>query len=142
MRSRMNMYARCVGVYLLLCAAAFAQPVNQPPSTISCNATAQYAASTSGLTKIVTGVAGKIVYICGYTIHGGAAVNVGLSTGTGTNCATGTAALTPQYVLASGTDVTDSSPWFRGLQVPAATDLCINSSGAAAATAIVYYGQY
>jgi hypothetical protein len=142
MRRWMNIYTLGIYVYLALCAAALAQPVNQPPSTISCNATAQYAASTSGLTKIITGVAGKVVYICGYTIHGGAAVNVGLSSGTGTNCATGTAALTPQYVLASGTDITDSSSLFRGLQVPAATDLCINSSGAAAATAIVYYGQY
>jgi hypothetical protein len=103
---------------LLLSWGALAQPVNQPNSTVSCNAVAQYSAAAAALLRVVTGVAGKTIYICGYTIHGGGATNVGLSTGTGTNCATGTAALTPQYVLASGTDVTDSSPFFRGLQVP------------------------
>lgn len=127
---------------LLLCGGAFAQPVNQPSAPTSCNAVAQYSASAAALLRVVTGVAGKTIYICGYTIHGGGATNVGLSTGTGTNCATGTAALTPQYVLASGTDVTDSSPFFRGLQVAPSTDLCVNSSAAAAAQVIIYYGQY
>lgn len=127
---------------LLWAGIAQAQPVGQPSTVISCNATAQYSASAAALLRVVTGVANKITYICGYTIHGGGATNVGLSTGTGTNCATGTAALTPQYVLASGTDITDSSPYFRGLQVPALTDLCVNSSAAAAAQVIIYYGQY
>lgn len=127
---------------LLLSWGASAQPANQPTTTISCNAVATYSAAAAALLRVVTGVAGKIIYICGYTIHGGGATNVGLSTGTGTNCGTGTAALTPQYVLASGTDVTDSSPFFRGLQVPALTDLCVNSSAAAAAQVTIYYGQY
>jgi hypothetical protein len=127
---------------LLLPWGALAQPVNQPNATVSCNAVAQYSAAAAALLRVVTGVAGKTIYICGYTIHGGGATNVGLSTGTGTNCATGTAALTPQYVLASGTDVTDSSPFFRGLQVPPSVDLCVNSSAAAAAQVTIYYGQY
>lgn len=131
-----------LAIGLLWAGLAQAQPVNQPSAMISCNATAQYSASAAALLKVVTGVANKIIYICGYTIHGGGATNVGLSIGTGTNCGTGTAALTPQYVLASGTDVTDSSPYFRGLQVPALTDLCVNSSAAAAAQVIIYYGQY
>jgi hypothetical protein len=127
---------------LFLSWGASAQPVNQPNATISCNAVAQYSAAAAALLRVVTGVAGKTIYICGYTIHGGGATNVGLSTGTGTNCATGTAALTPQYVLASGTDVTDSSPFFRGLQVAPSVDLCVNSSAAAAAQVTIYYGQY
>lgn len=127
---------------LLFCGGAMAQPVNQPSAVTSCNAVAQYSAAAAALLRVVTGVAGRTIYICGYTIHGGGATNVGLSTGTGTNCATGTAALTPQYVLASGTDVTDSSPFFRGLQVPPSVDLCVNSSAAAAAQVTIYYGQY
>jgi hypothetical protein len=127
---------------LLLTAGAQAQGINQPGEAILCNTTAQYAASTSGLTKVITGVTGKRTYICGFVIQGGGAVNVGLSTGTGTNCATGTAAITPAFVLASGTVVADTSPYFRGLGAAAATDVCVSSSGAVASQVLVYYGQY
>lgn len=131
-----------LAVGLLLLSWGASAQVPQTGEVVHCNAAAQYAASTSGLTRIITGVAGKITYICGYNIHGGGAVNVGLSVGTGTNCATGTAAITPAFVLASGTDVSDSSSFHRGLGAAASTDVCVSSSGAVASQVVVYYGQY
>src|SRR5438046_2051765 len=107
-------YATGLFVYM---ASALAQPINAPPGPpIQCNATAIYDASTSGSTKIVTGVAGKVIYICGFTMmSGGASLGVKLQQGTGTNCGTGTTALTPAYLLTVGLNITESSNVFRGL---------------------------
>jgi hypothetical protein len=108
-------------------------------AAIECNQSASYDTNTSGSTKIVSGASKTVIYICGYTIVSGGTANVSLKSGTGTNCGTGTAAVTPAYSMVAQNRVSDDSPVWRGLLVPTGQDLCINSSAGVAIQAIVYY---
>lgn len=109
---------------------------------VACNLYAKYDASTNGDTQVVALVAGSSIYICGYGIHVGAsATNVKLEYGTGTNCATGTTALTPAWVLAISGDKTVMSPFYAGLSVPTGNALCINTSAGNPVQVEVYYAQ-
>ena len=84
------------------------------------------------------------IYICGYTIQGGASSTAGLEYGTKTTsvCDTGTTALTPAWTFGtSGGIITDNADYFRGLAVPAGSTLCIVST-TAAASVIIYYDNH
>jgi len=107
-----------------------------------CNRSVVYDASTSGSTKLITGATGKSIYVCGFHMFSGGTVNVKLVYGTGTNCGTGTAGLTPAYQFTAQTGIVDSSPLWRGILAPAAKDLCINASGGVAMQALVFYNQF
>lgn len=119
-------------------AMAFAAPA-AAQSALACNKTAIYDASTNGATKLVTGASTSPIYICGYQLFAGGTANVSLVTGTGTNCATGQAALTPAFPLVAQGGVADPSPFWRGLVVNSSTDLCIKTSAGVAVQGVVYY---
>ena len=123
---------------LLLPALARAQvgPVYPP---IQCNAAAQYSSSVAGTTQLVPLATGKAIYICGYDISAAAGSTLQLVYGTGSNCGTGTANVTPAF---TPTNTNDSSPFFRGLLVPLSNALCLTQTGAVAVQALVFYGQY
>lgn len=113
----------------------------QQQGAIYCSQNAQYDASTNGSTRIFTANATspRQVYICGYIINVGAtATNVQLKYGTGTNCGTGTANITPNFVLPIAANIDDPSPVFRGLLVPAGQDICLVTSAGNPVQAIVY----
>lgn len=113
-----------------------------PAQQLGCTSNAQYDASTNGATRIFTANATspRQVFICGYTINVGAvATNVGFSYGTGTNCGTGTTAITPAYVLAAGGQMFDDAGIWHGLTVPAGKDVCIVTSAGNPVQAILYY---
>lgn len=113
-----------------------------PAAAMQCTQAAIYDNNATGATKLVGGVAAQSIYVCGYTIVSGGTTNVSLKSGTGTNCATGTAAVTPAYSMAAQGHVFDNSPEWRGLTVPAGKDLCINSSGTTIAVqAVIFYRQ-
>lgn len=114
----------------------------QQVGAIYCSQNAQYDASTNGSTRIFTAnsASSAQVYICGFIIQNGAtATNVQLKYGTGTNCATGATALTPNFVLPIAGRIEDSSPVFRGLVSPAGKDVCLVTSAGNAVQAILYY---
>ena len=92
-----------------------------------CTSSTFYNASTNGSTQLVALSSGKIVYICGYTIIAAGTVNVQFTGGTGSNCASGTANLTPAYELTAGTVIVDSSTITRGLQTASSAALCIST---------------
>lgn len=135
-----------VGV-ALLCAALFG-PL-WPPSAraqqigaIYCSQNAQYDASTNGSTRIFTANAASSarVYICGFVIKNGAvATNVQFKYGTGTNCGTGTANLTPNFVMAIADRIEDGASLFRGLVSPAGNDICLVTSAGNPVQAMLYY---
>lgn len=108
---------------------------------LDCKQTAIYDASTNGATKLVTGAAAKRIYVCGYNIVGGGTASAGFVVGTGTNCATSQASLTPQYSMVAQSAVADSSDTWRGLQVDPGIDLCFKSSAGVAMQAIIFYTQ-
>lgn len=130
-------------LFLFLSSSALAQPVNAPGfAPVQCNKSAVYDTNANGLTELVALSAGKQIYVCGYTINSGGTVNVALKYGTGTACATGTTSLTPAYSMVAQEVITDSSPFFRGLNVPAGNALCLSTSAGVAVQAVVMYGQY
>jgi hypothetical protein len=114
-------------------------PGNPPPS---CNQSVVYDNALTGATKIISGVPGKITYVCGYVISANGAVGAGLVYGTGTNCATGRVLMTPVWQLVAQTHIDDVSPYWRGMSAPASNDVCINASAAIAVETVVYFGQY
>lgn len=118
-----------------------AQPFS-PYGGLLCNKTAQYSASTSGLTQLVAAVTGAPIYVCGYVINVGAtATNVGLSYGTGTNCATGTATLTPAFVLGVNGLLVDEAINGNSMYTPNSQALCISTSAGNPVNVIVRYAQ-
>lgn len=107
----------------------------------SCDSSAKYDASTSGSTQIIAGVSGRKVYFCGILFAtGGTATNVKLVEGTGTNCATSPADVTPAYQLAANDARGFMSPFWTGLVTATnANNVCINASAANAVQAQVFY---
>jgi hypothetical protein len=124
------------GVLLALLSPAIAQS-----GPVSCPSSAIYDASTNGATKLVTGLSTRTITICGYQLFAGGTASVSLVSGTGTNCGSNQAAVTPAYPLVAQTGVADQSPVFRGLQVGRSLDLCIKTSAGVAVQGVVYYSQ-
>lgn len=132
--------------FLLLLAGLFCPDPARAGATvtgIACQKSAIYDTNTNGATQLVA--AGAPIYVCGYTIATAAAVNVGLVTGTGTNCGTGQVKITPAFVFQATTagiaKLVDGAQQFRGLVAPAGQALCINTSAGSAVQAIVYFDQ-
>jgi hypothetical protein len=131
---------------LALLVAALLTAIPRPAHAqipISCTNTAVYDASTNGATQLVAASANARIYVCGYVIWSAATANVGLQSGTGTNCGTGTVNLTPAYRIASttGAGITALGN-YQGLSTTLNQALCINSSAGVAVQAMVYYAQY
>lgn len=108
---------------------------------IYCNQSAIYDASTNGATRLITAKTNKQVLICGFALFGGGTANVGLVTGTGTNCGTGQANVTPQFPLTAQVGVSDQAAAWRGLQVASGVDVCIKTSAGVAVQGVVYFNQ-
>ena len=115
------------------------QPIYNP---INCGQTAVYDASTNGKTQLVPAVAGRTTYVCGYTVFAAGTVAVSLTSGTGTNCGTTSANITPAYQLTTQTGVVDGTDIVRGLKTNSGEELCISTSLGVAVQAIVYYAQF
>ncbi len=121
---------------------ASAQGVS-PNQMFGCNQSAKYDASTSGATKLVTGVSNKQIYVCGWNLLASGTVNVSLVYGTGGTCGTGTTAITPAFQFTAQVSDVDHLPVYTGITpVPVNNDLCINASAGVAVQAVVYYTQF
>jgi hypothetical protein len=121
---------------LLLCGAAFAQ--GQP---LICNRTFQISQGAVALTKIIAGVSGQVISLCGWNAGAGAAAGTfQLQSGTGVNCGTGNATVTPIYSLGiNGVQVDHSI--YASISLPQGNDLCLVTTGTGPTTLIVYYLQ-
>lgn len=138
----MMRFLTALAVAVLLCAAPAHAQVN-PDQMFGCTQSAFYDASTNGSTKLVTGVVGKQIYVCGFLLFGGGTANVKLVYGTGGTCGSGTNAITPAFALIAQSQASDPRYLYAGLTpVPASNDLCINTSAGVAIQAIVYYSQF
>ena len=115
-------------------------------STISgaafCNRYYQTNQAAVALTKVISGVAGQSIQLCGWSLSGGAAASsASLSYGTGTNCATNTAVLQPLVNVAINGSYVDHIP-FVGQVVPVANDLCLVTTGTGPLSVVIYYSQF
>lgn len=100
------------------------------------------------LTKVISGVAGDSISICGWTLSGGAAASsAALSYGTGTNCGTGTTTLLPIHNLPINGGLVDHVD-FAQTPVPAVNasgvpiDVCLVTTGTGPITVVLYYAQF
>jgi hypothetical protein len=130
----MTRFLALVLAALLALAAPAAAQTGSATGVIQCNQSAFYDASTLGTTQIIApgtaGGVGQRIYVCGYTINVGAtATNVSLNYGTGSNCGTGTAGLTPVWVLAANQFMVDGQA-AAPLVAPPGSALCVTTSAA------------
>ena len=109
---------------------------------IGCGSSIAYDASTSGSTQLVALSGSTSIYVCGYSIIAAGTVNVKLIYGTGTACVTSPQNITPAWELTAQAGLVDGAAFFRGLRTTSGQELCINTNGAVAVQAIVYYTQF
>lgn len=121
---------------LLLAGGAQAQPVGAPQ--LSCNRVFQVSQAAVALTRIVTAGTTSIS-LCGWAYNsGGATSTAQLKLGTGTNCGTGTADVTPAVSLGINGSYVDHVT-FAFQSLPVGTDLCLVTTGTGPAQVTVYY---
>lgn len=133
---------------LLLALASAVPAASQPVGGITCNKFFAVSQGATVLTKIISGVAGQNISVCGFVYNSGAATStVGLSYGTGTNCGTGTTVWLPVVSLpinglvVDRTDIASMAvPTVNGSGVP--IDLCLVTTGTGPAVVIVHYAQF
>lgn len=107
----------------------------------TCDLHAKYDGSDNGSITLVTGVASRKIYICGYKFGtGGTATNLKLREGSDANCASNAADLTPAYQLpVNATDGYVAAFWTGLVTSTAAYYVCINASAGNAHQAELFY---
>lgn len=142
---------RLLGLALLLLLVAPLRAGAQVTTPRTCSKTVFFdiTAGAAGTTQIVPTAtdryAGNEIFICGYAISATTTATVSLTTGTGTNCATGgPTKITPAWQFLATTtgfySIVDGQATWRGLSVPPGINLCITVTGTTPTVqAIVYY---
>src|SRR5262245_35962525 len=113
----------------LVAGPAFAQQSVFVPAT---TAQIQVAGTVAGSTRIVTGVAGKSIYVTQVNLIPVATAVVTFTTGTGTNCGTNTANVTGAMTFATGQVLTLGNGYGAVFVLPQGFDLCITIATVAA----------
>lgn len=122
-------------IYLGLASAAQAQQsVFAPATTNQISVAGTVAAST----RIVTGIAGKSIYVTALSLIPVATAVVTFTTGTGTNCGTNTASVTGAMTFATGQVLSFGIGNGAVFVLPSGNDLCITIATAAAPGALAY----
>lgn len=125
-----------IGLWLACAVSAHAQNIG--PGPLYCNASFQIAQGAVALTKIVT-AGTKVISLCGWSINAGAATGTAaLSSGTGTNCGTGTAVVMPVIALGINGVYVDH-PALANTSLPQGTDLCLVTTGTGPIAFMVYF---
>jgi hypothetical protein len=106
---------------------------------IGCDSSALLSMSTATTTQAIALQAGKSIYVCGFVLNGGGTTTARIVQGTGTNCGTGQANMTPAFNLAAGGNVTVGNGVGVVLKTTAANALCITNSAAIALNILVIY---
>jgi hypothetical protein len=115
---------------------ALSHVTNLPTSFIP-TASVPIAVSTAGTVQLVAAVSGKAIYVTDWDVVAGGTGTFQLEYGTGTNCATGTTALTGTYPAAAQFGRAGVGHLF----IPVGNALCIVTTGAAASQGFVAYAQ-
>lgn len=109
---------------------------------IQASASAAISMSTATTTQIVALSSAKKIYVVAYDVIAGGTGNVTFVYGTGTNCGTGTTALTGAYPLVANAGLTKGGGLGPVLVVPASNALCVTSSAAVQMSGSVAYAQF
>jgi len=130
---------------LLASVPAAAQGGAQP---VICNKMFAVSQGATAITKIISGVSGQSISICGFVYNSGAATSTAtLSYGTGTNCGTGTATIIPTISLPINGLLADRGD-YASIPVPSVNasgvpiDVCLTSTGTGPTVVIIHYTQF
>ena len=109
---------------------------------VACDTSTTLVSSTIATTQIGAAVAGKIIYVCSYAINGGGTTSAKLLFGTGANCATAPADITPFYKLAINSTISQGSGLGYLAKTTAGSALCASNSAAVNVNFLVTYTQF
>jgi len=109
---------------------------------VACDSSANLTMTTATTTQMVALASGKSIYVCGFVVNGGGTTTTKLVYGTGTNCGTGTANITPPFNLGTGSTVSLGTGLGSLAKTPLGNALCATNSAAANATVFVTYTQF
>lgn len=131
---------------ILSCDPRFALAENSvgPTNLIVCNQIAVQAVGVNSSTKMISGSAGKNLVICGWDVSNtGATGTFTFTSGTGSNCGTGSATVIPALNITNTAPAVDVQQYARfGVGTPAAPlDFCITPSVTTIA-AVVFFAQF
>jgi hypothetical protein len=105
----------------------------------ACDSSAQVTVSSGSTTEIVALVASRRIRVCSYQVTGGNTNTTGTFVqGTGTNCGTGTANLSPSFTMLANYGYTRGSGIGELFATTAGNALCLTSSGGATAVWVSY----
>ena len=115
---------------LLACGPAFGQVIG-PPNQVQCNQFVGFATGSTGPTRLLSGVLGKNIFICGWHItNTGSSGTWALVSGTGTNCGSTTTTLIQPQSITSNAPASDHID-FAQLAITTtstAIDMCVSPS--------------
>ena len=98
--------------------------------------------STAATTQLVAGASGKSIYVTAWDVIAAGTGNIALEYGTGSNCGTGTTALTGAYNLTAQTGISKGNGLGPVLVVPSGNALCAFTSAAVQMSGSVSYTQF
>ena len=132
-------------LFWLACAApAFAENTVGPGQQVLCNQTFQVAVATATTTALVSGVAGKSIFSCGWHVTSTQAASTTFQFEYGTQggpCTTPTV-VTPAFSVTSTAPSSDHIS-LATFQIPPGSQLCVVSTGATVGLSIlIYYSQF
>ena len=111
-------------------------------SIIQAGASVPINISTAATTQLVAAASGKSIYVTAWDVIAAGTGNIALEYGTGSNCGTGTAALTGAYNLAAQTGIAKGNGLGPVLVVPSGNALCALTSAAVQMSGSVSYTQF
>ena len=123
---------------LLLLGLVTAAPAQQSVVVPATTAQIAIAGTVAASTRIVTGISGKSIYVTALALVPVATSVVTFTTGTGTNCGTGTANVTGAMTFAAGQAIAHGSGNGAIFVIPQGNDLCITIGTAAAPGVLAY----
>ena len=114
--------------------ASAQQSVVVPATTNQISITGTVAVAT----RVITGITGKRIYVTAVGLTPVATSVVTFTTGTGSNCGTGTASITGAMTFAAGQELNIGTGNGAIFVLPAGNDLCITIATAAAPGFLAY----
>jgi hypothetical protein len=129
-------------VFILLLGCVTAALAQSPIYPVITTASAVINISSATTTKLVSGITGQRIYPTAISVDVAGANVLTFEYGTGTNCGTGTTAITGPYTLTSGVPLHIGSGSAPVLIIPPGNDLCVVTAATAAAGGFVAYAQF
>lgn len=122
---------------------ALAQRV-QYRDAITCDQTptTPFSLATISTTQIVGLTAGQRITVCGFVLSGGGATTAKFVRGTGANCGTGTADVTPAFELGDNVSLPFGSGVGMVFRLPAGEALCVVNSVAVQLSVHLVYSKF